>query len=299
MILDLGTLRGDVLLFGGPYGNLQATEALLAAASRLAIPAGNLVCTGDLVAYCAEPEATVALVRRSGAHVVMGNCEEQLAAGAADCGCGFAPGSACDAMSQQWYRYADATMSEEPRRWMGGLPRRILFRLGGRSFAVVHGGVGLINRFVFPSEPEAGLAGELDEAGTDCVIGGHSGTPFTRAVGDRVWHNAGVIGLPANDGTRDVWYSLVREAGGGIVFEHRRLAYDAGAAAARMRGVALPQGYAEALLTGRWPSLDVLPPAERERTGKPIAPGDRVWKDKAGSVAASGGRDHDVPADAA
>ena len=51
MILDLGTLRGDVLLFGGPYGNLQATEALLAAASRLAIPAGNLVCTGDLVAY--------------------------------------------------------------------------------------------------------------------------------------------------------------------------------------------------------------------------------------------------------
>ena len=36
--LDLGALDGPVLVFGGPYGNLEATEALLAKAESLGIP---------------------------------------------------------------------------------------------------------------------------------------------------------------------------------------------------------------------------------------------------------------------
>ena len=35
----------------------------------------------------------------------------------------------------------------------------------------------------------------------DGVIGGHCGLPFTKVVGDRLWHNPGAIGMPANDGT--------------------------------------------------------------------------------------------------
>src|SRR5262249_6191085 len=47
-----------------------------------------------------RPEETVSVLRDWGCHVIAGNCEEQLAAGGADCGCGFPEGSACDRLSK-------------------------------------------------------------------------------------------------------------------------------------------------------------------------------------------------------
>src|SRR5262249_46662168 len=80
-------IDGPALIFGGPYSNLQATTAVLDAAARLGIPSSRVICTGDLVAYCGDPAAAIELVRAAGIHVVMGNCDEQLAVGAKDCGC--------------------------------------------------------------------------------------------------------------------------------------------------------------------------------------------------------------------
>ena len=94
--LDLGRLTGPLLVFGGPYSNRQATEALRAEAERLGIPPERCICTGDVVAYCADPVGTTDLIRDWGCPVVMGNCEESLAEGAEDCGCGFLSGSTCD-----------------------------------------------------------------------------------------------------------------------------------------------------------------------------------------------------------
>ncbi|MFB3151536.1 MAG: hypothetical protein ACE10M_13345, partial [Alphaproteobacteria bacterium] len=52
---DLGATDGPMLIFGGPYGNLQATQALLAAAAALGIPPTRILCNGDVAAYCADP----------------------------------------------------------------------------------------------------------------------------------------------------------------------------------------------------------------------------------------------------
>lgn len=65
-------------MFGGCYSNLEATVALRCEAERLGIAPHNTICTGDVVAYCADPVATVDEVRDWGVHVVMGNCEESL-----------------------------------------------------------------------------------------------------------------------------------------------------------------------------------------------------------------------------
>ncbi len=152
---DLGEIDGPLLAFGGPYGNLEATRAVLDEAARRGIPAHRVICTGDVVAYGADPQATVDLIRESGIPVLMGNMEESLAVGADDCGCGFDEGSACDLLALEWFAYADRQVDAEARAWMGALPRRITFSLGGRNFAVVHGGASAINRFVFASSPEA------------------------------------------------------------------------------------------------------------------------------------------------
>ena len=260
-----------LLAFGGPYSNLAATRAMQAEAERLGIAPERTICTGDVVAYCGEPEETSALVRDWGVHVVAGNCEEQLAVGAADCRCGFAEGSACDLLAKGWYPFANARVSEASRRWMAGLPPTLRFRFAGATFRVIHGGVSQSNRFLFASETSA-LAMESEAAAADVVIAGHSGLPFIAKVGRGAWFNPGVIGMPANDGTASVWYGLISATTDGVKLETRRLAYDHDTAAAALRRSGHANDYARTLITGLWPSLDILPEAERAATGRRLRP---------------------------
>ena len=271
------TLTGPVLVFGGPYSNLEATTAVLEEARRRAIPPSNILCTGDLAAYCADPQPVIDLLRAAGIRIVMGNCEESLAAQAADCGCGFAADSACAVLADAWYRYADSRVDAESRAWMRALPRRIDLTIGGRRLAAIHGGVSEISRFVFATSDEA-IEAELAAAGCDGVIGGHCGLPFTRQIDGRLWHNAGVVGMPANDGTPRVWFSILTPSRDGIAIEHRALAYDHAAAARKMRERGLPEGYAAALESGLWPSRDVLTAPELARCGRRLEPGAVMWR---------------------
>lgn len=48
------------------------------------------------------------------------------------------------------------------------------------------------------------------------------------------------------------------------------LEYDFACTARKMRMAALPVGYADALASGLWPSLDVLPPVEAAATGQAL-----------------------------
>src|ERR1700730_11617469 len=134
------TGKSPLLVFGGPYSNLRAVAALQAVASELGLPAERCICTGDVVAYCVEPEETVAAMRDWGCLVIAGNCEEQLAAGAGDCGCGFEAGTECDRLAKDWYAFANERISEPSRAWMAALPKTLTFTFGGLSFRVVHGG---------------------------------------------------------------------------------------------------------------------------------------------------------------
>lgn len=262
-----------LLVFGGPYSNLRATEAMIAEAARRGIPTCNVVCTGDVVAYCAEPEQTAARIRAWGCHTIQGNCEESFAAGAADCGCNFEEGTACDLLAKGWYPFADAEIGAETRAWMGGLPKTLRFRYRGRRVRVVHGGVAEIARWVFASD-RATIAAELAAADADVVLAGHCGLPFIARAGGRVWLNAGVIGMPANDGTPDVWYALIEPAGDGhsLALSLNRLAYDHLGAAAALRRLRFADSYARTLVDGRWPSMDVLPATERARQGLRLRP---------------------------
>lgn len=274
-------LTGRVLIVGGPYSNLEATEALAGRASALGIAPDHVVCTGDVVAYGADPQATVDLIRSRGWHVVRGNCEESLAAGSSDCGCGFPAGSACERLSAAWYGYAAAHLDSDALIWMSTLPRRIDLELGSHRLAIVHGGVGAINQFVFASSEWTIKSDQLERAGCDGVVGGHCGLPFSQSIGGRLWHNVGVIGMPANDGTPRGWYSLLEEDEDGLRIEHRALQYDFRAAATKMRRSGLPHEYADALETGLWPNCDVLLADEMRNRGRPIEEGGVRWSGQA------------------
>lgn len=263
--VDLGVLSGPVLIFGGPYSNLQASEALFAQAAD--IPKRNMICTGDVIAYCANPSETAALVYAKTGTIVAGNCELQLVRGEESCGCGFEEGSACDLASKNWFPFA----SEQMRGRLdvvSDLPEIAVFTHCGRRYAAIHGGVADVSRFIWSTDEDDVFNREIKaleaEVGrVDGVFCGHSGIPFERRLGARMWINAGVIGMPPHDGRPQTRYAIFDE--GRVAFHELR--YDHHAAAQAMRMAGLTQGYETSLESGIWPSEDILPKALRRRRG--------------------------------
>ena len=265
-ITDLGVLEGDVLLFGGAYSNLHATQALLGQTAH--IPKRNRICTGDSVGYCADPVATPLALKHEVGLLVAGNCELQLASDAPDCGCGFGEGSSCELASRAWYPFAQSMLARSPEAglvdWFAGRPDIGLFQHHGKRYAVIHGGVSDVSRFIWPSDADEVFAQEfalIDEVakGVDGVIAGHCGIAFERRIGGRVWINAGVIGMPPHDGLAMTRYAVLSDDG----VRFHSLSYNFEAAAQAMEQTGLTQGYEGSLRNGIWPSEEILPKALR------------------------------------
>lgn len=260
-----------LLVFGGPYSNLEATQAIHAEAERLGIPSGNTLCTGDLVAYCAAPEETVNYIREWGIAVVLGNCEQSLSENADDCGCGFEEGSTCSLLSVGWYNYSRPRVSQNNKQWMGSLPEQIRFNYCGFNCLSIHGALHSINQFIFPSSDRRDKHTQIQQADCDLMITGHSGIPFGEQVAEsKAWLNAGVIGMPANNGSSKTWYMLITPEHDCLRISWHPLEYDTLTAANAMTTAGLTYGYEKALISGIWPSTDILPAAEVNMTGKPL-----------------------------
>jgi predicted phosphodiesterase len=266
---DLGYIDETMLVFGGPYSNLAATAAIRERAGNLGIAAERVICSGDVIAYCGEPVATLDLIRDWGIHVVMGNCEESLAHGEADCGCGFEEGSDCSVLAVTWYEYANRRVTNSQRRWMRALPRSIDFTMSATRVRATHASLTSINEFVFASSDQHARLAQMRAAGVDAVIGGHSGIPFGQRIEECYWLNAGVIGMPANDAGRHGWYMLLEPRGDGIDVSWHRLDYDH-TASHKTTIEAGMSAYGQALLDGLWPSTDILPETEARQTGQPL-----------------------------
>ncbi|MBU2046948.1 MAG: metallophosphoesterase, partial [Bacteroidetes bacterium] len=96
IIKDLGTLNGKIMVFGGVYSNLQALEAIKELAFADGISSKNIICTGDIVAYCAQPKECITLIKDWGIHCIAGNVELNLVNDIDHCGCNFEDGRRCD-----------------------------------------------------------------------------------------------------------------------------------------------------------------------------------------------------------
>lgn len=266
------------LIFGGSYSNLEATKALFAKAKELGISAEKTICTGDMIAYCADAEAVTNFIKDWGVNVIQGNCEESVAQDLEDCGCGFSEDTSCDLLAKQWYEYCKKAVSGENKKWFSSIPQTLEVHHNGLKMLVCHGSPKNINRFVFASTPESQWAELFAETDADIIIAGHCGAPFTKLSSNKVWHNSGAVGMPANDGTPRVWYSLMKISEDSVQFEHHSLDYDYEKTMQSMQQNNLPKEYTNALKTGLWPSLDVLPEYEKNQTNIALEEEAHIWK---------------------
>lgn len=132
---------------------------------------------------------------------------------------------------------------------------------------VIHGGAGDVSRFIWPLTSDDDFWHEIsllqEEVGAfDRVIAGHCGIGFERRIDGVHWINTGVIGMPANNGSRETGFAVLKEC----CTSFRSLKYDVDGAVRAMTRAGSPQGYAEALKTGFWPSENILPKPMRRQS---------------------------------
>lgn len=267
---QLGDLKGKLLIFGGVYSNLQALEGLLQIAEEEGIPFSNIICTGDIVGYCAQPMACLELIRDNGIHSIAGNVEIQLREEQEDCGCDFTDGGRCDVFSKKWYAYAQQKLNPSFIPWLNELPDFLQFNYAGKKVTVVHGSYEHTSEFIFKSTDWENKEVSFSKSKSNVIVAGHCGLPFFENRNDKLWINPGVIGMPANDGETDVWFGILDDENGELFFEFLNYEYDHEEAADRMVTNNLPSTYAQTLRNGIWDNCEILPEAETKSQGKQI-----------------------------
>ena len=268
---SLGQLDSRLLIFGGVYSNLQALQQLQIIAEELNIAPDHIICTGDVVGYCAQPEECVQTIIDWGIHSIAGNVEIQLREGEEDCGCNFDEDGRCNLFSRQWYPYAQKQLSTTSIEWMKTLPDFLHFQYDDHKVFVLHGSFRETSEFIFASTPWQIKQDNFIDTQSSVILAGHCGLPFGQIKEEHYWLNAGVIGMPANDGNTSVWYMLIEPASNGtLVYEHCSFDYDHSTTANLMRQNNLPLAYAHTLETGIWDNCEILPDKETALQGKKI-----------------------------
>jgi putative phosphoesterase len=210
----------QIAVFSDVHANLCALEAILADIELQRVD--RVICLGDLVGYGAFPNEAVDLVRRCDTATVMGNYDDAVAYGRADCGCVYRSGDeqANGLGSLAWTRQI---VSEDNKAYLRRLPMRLQVAVNGVSVALVHGSPTRIDEYLFEDRPRASLERALDVAGADVLVCGHTHLPYHRVFGRRHLVNVGSIGKPKTTDPR-ACYALI-DINGHFSVDFRFIAY--------------------------------------------------------------------------
>jgi hypothetical protein len=251
---------------GGSYGNLAALSACVEDARSHR--ADELSFLGDGIGCCGHSEEVVAQIRATFSVLVAGNHEQQAAARADGCGCGYASAED-EAVSCEAFRLATAALTDASREWLGSWPAQRVLELAGGRVLLCHGSPGHTSEFLYEHElDDLRLEAWLDQHEVRGFVCTHSGLPWVRRLrGGRFAVNCGAVGKADHDGDPAVHYALIDlPADGEAQLEIRRVVYAHEEWARRMEGAGIAPVFVEPIRTGVWTTgVASLPLSERHR----------------------------------
>jgi predicted phosphodiesterase len=253
-----------IAIFGGIYSNHLALEAALADVGRRGIE--EVYCLGDLGAFGPYPDRVFPLLHEHGVQCIQGNYDNSIGNGLEDCQCGYTD-PRDNHFARISYDYTYRHTSPANRAWMKDLPSQRRLQLGKYRLLLCHGSPRKMNEFLWESTTSTHFLVHIADCHkADVLLTTHTGLKWHRPLGgDRHFVNAGVLGRPENDGTTNVWYTIVR-AEPTLTVEFVPVSYDYERLAGEMRTEGLPEEFVETILTGWWTTcLEVLPAKERLR----------------------------------
>jgi diadenosine tetraphosphatase ApaH/serine/threonine PP2A family protein phosphatase len=253
-----------IAVFGGIYSNALALEATLDDARRRDVEA--VFCLGDMGGFGPHPDRVFPLLAEHRVLAIQGNYDESLAQGRTDCGCGYTD-PRDNHFARISYEYTFGHTSADNRGWLGALPRHRRVTLGEHRLLMCHGSPRVINEFLWESTTPNGLLTRfLHGEGADVLLCTHTGIKWHRALHEAAHAvNVGVIGRPENDGSTNVWYTILT-AGPALQVEFVPVHYDHETLARQIEQEGLPREFAETIRSGWWTTcLENLPARERSR----------------------------------
>lgn len=255
-----------IACFGGVYNNYLALQGALDDIRNCGVDA--VYCLGDLGAFGPHPDRVFPLLDQYNVICLQGNYDDSVGNGLDDCQCGYTD-PRDNYFAQISYDYTLQNTSETNRAILRDLPDELRVELGPYRILMCHGSPRRTNEFLWESTTSTHFLRHFaDEAQTDWILATHTGIKWQRDLGDnKRFVNVGTLGRPENDGTTNVWYTLLDYRTSGklhvefvpIQYDHRRLARD-------MAAEGLPVEFQQTVLSGWWTTcLEVLPAKERKR----------------------------------
>ena len=255
--------------FGGLYSNYLALEAAITDAKQRGVEA--MYCLGDMGAFGPNPDRVFPFLMKHNISCVQGNYDDSIGNELNDCQCGYTD-PADNYFAQISYDYTLANTSDDNKVWLRNLPPEIRLDIDGHNLLLCHGSPRRTNEFLWESTTSTAFLERLcDEHSADIVVGTHSGIHWQRELSNgRRYINVGVLGRPENDGTTNVWYTLLTfeylHEDTKVRVEFIPVRYDHAKLAQEMRQEALPDEFVETIMTGWWTTcLEILPSKERRR----------------------------------
>lgn len=255
-----------IACFGGVYSNYLALEVAVADARRRG--ADDIYCLGDLGAFGPYPDRVFPLLDEHKIACVQGNYDDSVGNELSDCQCGYVD-PRDNHFAQISYDYTLANTSPANRKILREMPKERRLEIAGQRILLCHGSARRTNEFLWESTTSTHfLERQCREYEADVILASHSGIKWHRPLADgRHFINVGVLGRPENDGSTNVWYTLLTiDVAGTVDVEFVPIEYDYERLAREMAAECLPKEFQATIRTGWWTTcLEILPSKERRR----------------------------------
>lgn len=252
-----------IACFGGIYNNYLALEAAIA--SALSRGVDRIFCLGDMGAFGPYPDRVFPFLHEHKIECLQGNYDDSIGNQLEDCQCGYTD-PRDNYFAEISYRYTLENTSEQNRRFLRDLPKEIELDINGRRVLLCHGSPRKTNEFLWESTSSTHFLTKLaEDHQSDVIVATHSGIKWHRPLpGGKHFVNAGVLGRPENDGTTNVWYTIIEVTKEDVEIEFVPVDYDHERLAQDMIKEGIPQEFVETIMTGWWSTcLEILPSKER------------------------------------
>ena len=252
----------QIALFGGVYSNYLALDAAITDARARGI--SDFYCLGDLGAFGPFPDRVFPILQRQNVQCIQGNYDDSIGNDLDNCQCGYTD-QRDNFYANISYQYTQQHTSADNKAFLRHLPRTRIIQVEQTRILLCHGSPRKLNEFLWEStSPDHFLDPFFSQHAVDVIAVTHTGIKWQRQLPSGLFVNVGVLGRPENDGTTNVWYTILEMSDNKTAVEFVPVEYDYQQLAQDMQNEQLPSEFIDTINTGWWTTcLEVLPQKER------------------------------------
>ncbi len=228
-----------IALLADIHANLEAFQSVINDIKKQAID--EILCSGDLVNYNANPNETLELIKKNEIVSCLGNHDFNAVSPVELTQ--FTP------EMQKALLWTSKQLTSSSKEILSKLPKTINLNLDGRNIFIVHGSPeNQLWDYVFPNTAENILEGYLEKTKADILVLGHTHIPMIRRIKGKLIINPGSVGQP-RDFRPEASYCILETLNmrASII----RVPYDVRSTAFKIIANNLPRYFADRLFIGR------------------------------------------------